>query len=305
MEGYARGLVARALAPFDLDRALALVRPFRDARDKDRYTGFVAAGIAATNPDRAVALADALSQESTLPETIRAEVACRIGARDPDKAVRIAEGIQGVGGEKIRAEALGWLAVAVAPRDPARAIALIDRALALPIDRAEAFRSWIHFGGAMAPAAQVAACARHAGYPDMEGIIARVMATRTCPGDRDAHDPALEIRSATMAAVPLALVDPGAARVLLGQIEARSGLDPARLAEVAGDDWLRAWGLVDLERARALVDAQLGALEQARGVGLRNNPIFRMIDTLIQAPDRREAAVFHVEGPSWRPAFQY
>ena len=28
MEGYARGIVARALAPFDVDRALALVEPF-------------------------------------------------------------------------------------------------------------------------------------------------------------------------------------------------------------------------------------------------------------------------------------
>ena len=68
-----------------------------------------------------------------------------------------------------------------------------------------------------------------------------------------------------MAAVPLALIDPGAARVLLQQLEARSGLDPAKLAEVAGRDWLRAWALVDLKKAEALFEAQLAAVEASQG----------------------------------------
>jgi hypothetical protein len=214
------------------------------------------------------------------------------------------EGMKCYAADKMRAEAFAWLAVAVAPRDRARAAALIDRALAFPIDRPEVYRGWIHFGGAMMAAAKMAACARHAGYPDMHGAVMRVMATRVGLGERDAHDPALEIRSATMAAVPLALVDPGAARVMLGQIEARAGLDPVKLAEVAGDDWLRAWGLVDLEKAGALVDAQLAAIEKAKGASLANSHLFKMLDTLIDPPDRREAEVFHVVGPSWRPAFQ-
>jgi protocatechuate 3,4-dioxygenase beta subunit len=305
MEGYARGIVARALAPFDVDRALTLVAPFRDPNEKDRYTGFVAEGIAAIHPDRAVALADAMSQRSTLPDLVKTGIANRIGSQDPDRAVRIVEGMKSYAADKMRAEAFAWLAVAVAPHDRARAIVLIDRALALPIDRPDVYRSWIHFGGAMAPAATMAACARHAGYPDMDGVIMRVMATRTGLGERDAHDPALEVRSATMAAVPLTLVDPGAARVLLGQIEARGGLDPVKLAEVAGDDWLRAWGLVDLEKAEAFVDAQLAELEKTGAASLRGSPIFKMLDTLIEPPDRREAEVFHVIGPSWRPAFQY
>ena len=208
--------------------------------------------------------------------------------------------------DKMRAEAFAWLAVAVAPRDRARAAALIDRALALPVDRPERVPELDQLRrGDDVGRPTMAACARHAGYPDMDGVIMRVMATRIGLGERDAHDPAMEIRSATMAAVPLALVDPGAARVLLGQIEARGGLDPAKLAEVAGDDWLRAWGLVDLEKAEALVDAQLAALEKAKGAGLRGSPIFKMLDTLIVPPDRREAEVFHVVGPSWRPAFEH
>ena len=127
------------------------------------------------------------------------------------------------------------------------------------------------------------------------------MAVRTSPGG-SFFDPAMETRAAATAAVPLAPADPGAARVLLEQIEARGGLDPARLAEVGGHDRLRAWGLVDLEKAGAYVDAQLAALEKTRGVKRSNSPIFRMIDTLVIPPARREARVFDVNGPTWRPA---
>jgi hypothetical protein len=304
MEGYARGIAARALAPFDVDRALALVAPFTDPNEKERYNGFIAGAIAATDTDRAVAMADAMKQETTRPDDVKTEIARRIAAEHPDRAVRIVEGMRCYAADKVRAEAFAWLAVAVAPRDRARAAALIDRALAFPVDRPDVYRGWIHFGGATMAAAKMAACARHADYPDMHSVLMRVMATRVGLGDRDANDPALEIRSATMAAVPLALVDPGAARVLLGQIEARAGLDPVKLAEVAGDDWLRAWGLVDLEKTGALVDAQLAAVEKNQGAGLVGRPIFTMLHTLIDPPDRREAEVFHVVGPSWRPASQ-
>jgi hypothetical protein len=213
--------------------------------------------------------------------------------------------MKGYFAEKYRAEGFAWLAAAVAPRDKARAIALIDRALSLPVDRPEAFRGWINAGGAIATAAHVAAAARLAGYPDMDSVLMRVMAARPGPDDRGFNDPATDVRMAATAAVPLALVDPGAARVLLEQIEARGGLDSARIAEVAGSDWLRAWGLVDLEKAAALVDAQLAALEKTRGTKLSNSPIRRMLDTLITPPYRREAAVLHIEGPPWRPAFQH
>ncbi len=188
---------------------------------------------------------------STMPDMVRTEVAYRIGAEQPDRAVRIIEGMKTFGAAKMQAEAFAWLAVAVAPRDRARAVALIDRALAMPIDQPREFQTWINSGGALAASAHIAAAARHAGYPDMDGAILRVMAVRTSPGG-SFFDPAMEIQAAAMAAVPLALVDPGAARVLLEQIEARGGLDPARLAEVGGYDWLRAWGLVDLEKAGAL-----------------------------------------------------
>ncbi len=157
----------------------------------------------------------------------------------------------------------------------------------------------------MATAAHVAVAARHASYPDMDSVIMRVMAARRTPSGDGLDDPATIVRMTAQAAVPLALVNPGAARVLLEQIEARGGLDSARIAEVAGYDLLRAWGLVDLDKAGALVNAQLAALEKTQGARLRNSGLIGTLDLLLTPPERREAAVLHIEGPPWRPRFQH
>ncbi len=106
------------------------------------------------------------------------------------------------------------------------------------------------------------------------------------------------------AAVPLALIDPGAARVLLQQLEDRSGLEPARLAEVAGQDWLRAWALVDLKKAESFFEAQLTALEGTKDLKLQNTGFFRMIEILALPPHRRAEEVFEMDA-SGRPVFSY
>jgi hypothetical protein len=132
----------------------------------------------------------------------------------------------------------------------------------------------------------------------------RVMTTRPNPFAPRSFGPAIQIRSAVMAAVPLALIDPGAARVLLQQLEDRSGQAPAKLAEDAGSDWLRAWALVDLEKAEWLLEAQLTALEGRKNVKLQNTGIFRMIDILVLPPQRRFEKVFQIDGTG-RPVFEH
>ncbi len=297
-QAYNRGLVAQALAPFDLKRALALIEPCKAPGDKERYTAFVANAIAATDPARAVAMADALPGEGTYGEFIKTEVAYRIGADRPDEAVKVLEGMKGHANVKMRAEAFGWLARAVAPRDRPRAFSFIDRALAAPIDNPQPFESWVYFGAATASAARIAACAKAIGYPDMDSVVMRVLATRP-GGTRD--DPATQILSATIAAVPLALVDPAATRVLLQQIEDRSGLDPVALSKVAGDRWLSAWALVDLNKAEALFEAELATMEKTKEVNLWNSAIFKMVEILATPLHRREAAVYGEYSAAWHP----
>ncbi|MGO9467334.1 MAG: carboxypeptidase regulatory-like domain-containing protein [Isosphaeraceae bacterium] len=301
MEGYTRGVVAKALTPFDANRALALLEPIHG---NDRYLAFVAAALAEKDPARAVTLADAMAGNGPYPDRARTEIASRIGADRPDEAVRIIEGMKSFAADYMRAEAFAWLAIAIAPRDRPRAFALIDRALASPVDRPRLYESWINSGGGTASAAHMAAAARQVGYPDMDSVIMRVMTTRPSLSGPRVFDPGMQIRSATMAAIPLALVDPGAARVLLEQLEARSGLRPDKLADVAGRDWLRAWALVDLKKAETFFEAQLTAIERTKDVKLDHAGFFRMTEILALPPHRRALEVFHMDGTG-RPMLPY
>ncbi|MGP0068023.1 MAG: carboxypeptidase regulatory-like domain-containing protein [Isosphaeraceae bacterium] len=292
MDGYTRGIVARALAPFDPDRALTLV----ESTDyRDRYRSFVADAIAEKDTARAVALTDAMSSNGSYPDYARTEIAVRIGADRPDEAIRIIEGMKSFMADQARPEAFAWLAIAVAPHDRPRAFALIDRALATTLDQRRVYDRFINSGGMTASAAQIAACARQAGYPDMNSVIMRVMTARLNPFGSGIQDPRWQIRASTMAAARLALVDPGAARVLLQQLETRSGLDPARLAELADRDWLRAWALADLGKAESLFEAQLAALEGAKGLNLGRTGFFRMTGILTLPPHRRVEEVFQMD----------
>ncbi len=297
-QAHHRGLVARALAPFDLKRALALIEP---CKASDTETAMVAEAIAATDPAWAVAMADATSDNGTLGEFIRTVVAYRIGADRPDEAVKVLEGMKSPAAFKLRTDAIGWLARSVARRDRPRAFALIDRALAAPIDNPHPFESWSNFGAATATAARIAASAKDIGYPDMDSVVMRALATR--PGGTR-NDPDTDVRSATIAAVPLALVDPGATRVLLQQIEDRSGLDPVALSRIAGDQWLSAWALVDLKKAEAVFEAELAALENAKEVHLKHTGFFKMVEILVTPPRHREAVVAEKFSSAWHPGYR-
>jgi hypothetical protein len=147
----------------------------------------------------------------------------------------------------------------------------------------------------------VALCARRIGYPDMESAIMRVMAAR--PSDtRDASsDRTRLVRSITISAVPLALIDPGAARTVLEQVQSRSGFDPATPWSVR-EPWLIAWSLVDIDKARAIFDAELAALDQEKEVNFWSTGFLDMVELLATPPDRREEILGQrFGGASWRP----
>ncbi len=124
-----------------------------------------------------MALLDSVAGPSFDHELARTEIAYNIGADRPDEAIKIIEGINRDNRRAAHwhATAFGWLAVALAPRDRARAFGLIDRALAMMIDHPDGRR----VDEETAVAARIAICARRIGYPDMESVVMRVMATRS------------------------------------------------------------------------------------------------------------------------------
>jgi hypothetical protein len=68
------------------------------------------------------------------------------------------------------------------------------------------------------------------------------------------------------------------------------------------EPWLTAWALVDLEKAEALFNARLTALEGAKEVDLWNAGFYPMIELLSAPPDRREEVLSNTSnGRSWRP----
>ena len=140
----------------------------------------------------------------------------------------------------------------------------------------------------------------------------RVMATRP-DGQHGFNDPAMQTLSATIATPLVALLDPAAARTILGQIEARSGLSPAELAKIAGEWWLAAWALVGPEARRGTRRGRARRARQPRSRrDLGNSALLRMTEALLTPPDRREelfprrtalvAAGLSAERPAFLPS---
>ncbi len=297
----ARARVAGPVALLDVKNALALVEPIADD-DKDRFFAFIARAIATTDTARAVALADRMTGPTPVQQRVKTAIAYKIAATRPAEAIKIVEGIDHDDSGRWRAEAFAWLAVAMAPRDRARAHALIDRALAMVRDNAPADENASRPGDSMIAATHIAARALQIAYPDMDSVITRALAARPADWSRD---PQRTIRLATYATVSLALCDAGTARTVLEQLEARSrslGRNPAALPYIRGP-WLMAWSLVDQEKARNLVDAELAALADSDEPDLLLRGLLDTAELLATPPSEREAVLKHgIYGGSWRPA---
>ena len=296
IEARDRAIVAGVVAPDDLKRALALIEPIQ-ADDKDRFVAYVARAIARTDTIRGVARADLMSGETPVPERVKTAIAFRIGADQPDEAIRIIEGMKRENPGRWRAEALGWLAVALEPREKARAFDLIDRALDMLVDESGTGASATkNSDERMMAAAHVAARAQQIGYPDMDSVVMRVMAARPEDGTRGARR---EVRVMVLATISLALVDPGAARDVLNQLEAE--FDPAKFVG-ARAPWLSAWSLVDIKKAAAVFEAQLVAVENDQNPDSLLRGFLSTAELLATPPKRREDVLQEgLYGGSWRP----
>jgi hypothetical protein len=298
-QGYARGNVAGALAPFDVERALARVEPVKDEYERDRYFGFIAAALADTDPKRGLAVAEKISERSVGPHFSKVAIIYSLGRADrSDEAARAIREMKGYWSAKYQVDAYAWLAVAVAPHDRARAATFIDRALAIPVDSPGAFLGWSNSGGGTTEAAWTAACAKRAGYPDMAGVIARVLASR--PPTRYS-DMSQETRSQAVAAVALALTDPGAALQFLRDLEARSGEAAPKFGRFTDPNWLIAWALTDPKHAEELFDAELASFQGQRDVNLQFTGVLQLAEVLAQPRQRREESLRSKHGATWYP----
>ncbi len=295
---WVRGSVATALAPYDLPRALKLLEPIRDPNTREQCLGPVAIALAPHDLPRALEIVAKFSEQSTQPDLVRLSIAYRLAASQPAKAIQVVEGMDSFAALMMKAEAFGWLAVAVAPTDKKLAWSLIDRSLDIYLQHPEEFRSWSNYGGASALAARVAGQARAVGYPDLESMIYRVLAMRSpAQDDSPAHLAEADVATAMI----LALADPVTARQLLETVEPRSNLIGTGFSQVHRKHWLLAWALVDPARAAELFDQELTALKGKPQADLQASGLTDLVELLTTPPPGRAHLLLRYYGGFWFP----
>jgi len=235
------------------------------------------------------------------------EVVYRCGGQRPDEALKIIETMKEDGPLNCKVEALGWLAVAVARRAPEQAFALIDRALALLIDRSGSS------GELDTVAAMVALCARRVGYPDMESVLARVLATRAVMESVQGQvftSRSLASRSSTVALI--SLLDPAVAREMLLQAKASAGsLSMPQPPESGGLSLSRvrrrphleliARVIADFAQAQKAIDDALAEVDHTKGVSPQTHALTELAKVLAASPVHREEILWGERYNTWYP----
>jgi hypothetical protein len=198
---------------------------------------------------------------------------------------------------KIKAESLAWLAVAIAPRDRELAYSVIDRSLAIYLDQADFFRGWNN-PDVSGLAARVAIQARDIGYPDLDSVVARVLALRpTIQQD----SPARVAEAHVATAMILALADPPAARELLRAAESHAETIGSGLSGIRHHYWLQAWALADLPHAAQLFRKELESVKSRPKASLSERGLIGMLDILTTRPEDRTHRILGEFGTFWFP----
>jgi hypothetical protein len=140
--------------------------------------------------------------------------------------------------------------------------------------------------------------AREVGYPDMESVVARVLAVRQI----DRHEtPARVTESHLATALTLALTDPGTARQVLRAIEPRSSLIGTGYSSIRREYWLPAWALADLPHAVELFDRELAGFPGKETISLQDNGMAGMIEILTIPHEERFRHLWRFRGVFWFP----
>jgi hypothetical protein len=293
-----RGQVAAVLAASDPARALRLMDTVRETGVSNDYVHWAQAAVAAgaKDLDQARKFLDRIEYRAAA-DRVRERLAYQLAASDLEAALRLVDEItpQNL---QIKADALGWVARAIAGRDPARAYAWIDRALDLYLDA----RTIWHVRPI--EVARIALAAQAVGYPDMPGVIDRVLAVR--PTAADERLPARQVEFAVATARVLALVDRAVARELLVSIEPQSRLigadkgDNARGGDVGRGEWLQAWALVDLDQAERRCAEELADLRKQPRPAAAASALLPLLELLVVPPAERERFVLHSIDKAYR-----
>jgi hypothetical protein len=288
---FARGKVATAMAAFDLKRAVDLLAPIADQNQRHAWLPQVTAAASVSQPEQARALWAGL--EPWYLSRAKAATAYRLAETRSDEALQLVESIEGDDAPVQKVESLGWIAESVARRDKAKAWAILDRALALAM-APRAGTDLARCRDLPVKAAMLAVHARRIGYPDLQSVCDRVLASR--PPFR-AVSPERALESSLGVAVILAAADPETARPLL------HALEPHAAQFYAGEDrrmksqWFIGWALADPEHAAELADRRWAAGSKTPGWDIAGSGILNVPFVFaLPESERFEIAVSEMAG---------
>ncbi|HEV7224335.1 MAG TPA: carboxypeptidase-like regulatory domain-containing protein [Pirellulales bacterium] len=299
---FTRGIVAREWAAYDIDRAEKLVESISLKAGKHRYLSWLAESVAEHDLDRALALAKEIDGDinaDSRANHARLKIAYRIAPVRLQDALNVVQSMAGDGAGKSRAEALAWIAYRIADRDKPRAYELIDRSLAIYLDEPEEFRSWSNYGGRTVFAAWVARLAREIGYPDMRGVMLRVLAAR--PTMREEYDPARRLEANVAAAWVLAFAAPQTSRELLEAAEPFEELVGSGSSSIHRGEWINAWALADPEHAKQIFQRELALVRDNLDLELQQTGLLRTAEMLSQPQSQWPRHLLINFGPLWLP----
>ena len=244
--------LAKAVAQVDVSAALGIAQKIGKQRRGDCL-----ANIAMQLDDAAEVEKVVKDCDAWYANRARGRVAFRIAAKRPAEAVKLVEGMPADygRGELTRAAAFGWLASVIAPKDPKLAHRLIDRSFAVYLHPADPTQYMA--GERAALPALLAVHARMAGYPDMESVIARVMATRVTM--KNTWSPVAVQESSVASAMLLALVDRRLAKDMLQAVEPNSDAIGSGCCGIGACEWFNAWALVDPLHAAEVIERHFAA----------------------------------------------
>jgi hypothetical protein len=293
--------IAQALACYDTARALKSAAPESDVYEYCRSLASLAMTAARYDFNQGKTLFETIAGRHRWDERALAPVAYNMAVKSPEEASRFIETYGGAlpdFGQTARAKvpALGWVAVAIAGREPEKARALIDRGLDLCVHAVAPWEEsdWDGLGGRPAQAAVLALQADRIGYPDMESVCLRVLASRMPSGDSGSG----ALWENMTQAVLLALVQPELARDVLQIMDSRV---QRTKASVAWKSWTLAWSLVDPDQ---FPDRARRRLAQAKDADERNRAVCEILevaDVLTASPSDRPEIVMRDHGGLWMP----
>ncbi len=267
--------IAQAVAACDVEQGVALLGKISKTNERDRHDRLVA-NVAASLDD--VEKAESLLKEvqPSYANEARMRLAYRIAAKRPAEAVRLIERIPENDDEN-RAKAFGWLAVAIAPGDRTLAHSMIDRSFAILL--APSDRNFIAAGGGRpAQAAILALAAEQIGYPDMESVVYRVLATRATASANDFESPVRVQECNMMMALYLALIDPAAAKQVLQAIEPHSDCIGSGYSGISRTEWFKAWALVDPQHTVALAEREIASAKDPKAKQAAESGLMEVVE---------------------------